>query len=133
MRTNLVKKKNKNIYWSSQFKKLLKFTKEEAKLFPLGKISFRKSLNLRQLLNTSSKIAKQKQRTISSKKCNKCSLCENHGHHTNMVLDKEFVTIQDKKIKLKSNLNCKSSGIYIALCTNYYSNYVGQTKNCFSI
>ena len=38
-----------------------------------------------QLVNTSSKIAKQKQ--ISSKKCNKCSLCANHGHHTNMVLD----------------------------------------------
>ena len=61
-------KTNKNIYWSSQFKKLLEFTKEEAKLFPLGKISFRKPVNLRQLLNTSSKIAKQKQMTISSKK-----------------------------------------------------------------
>ena len=90
-------KTNTIVYWSSQFKKLLKFTKEEAKFFPLGKISFRKPLNLRQLLNTSGKIAKQKQRTISSKKCNKCSLCGNHGHHTNMVLDKDFVTIQDKK------------------------------------
>ena len=53
--------------------------------------------------------------------------------NTNMMLDEEFVTIQDKKIKLKSNLNCKSSGIYVALCTNCDSNYVGQTKNSFSI
>ena len=50
-----------------------------------------------------------------------------------MVLDKEFVTIQDIKIKLKSILNCKSSGIYVALCTNCDSNYVCQTKNSFSI
>ena len=50
-----------------------------------------------------------------------------------MVIDKKFVTIQDKKVKLKSNLNCKSSGIYVALCTNCDSNYVGQTKNSFSI
>ena len=50
-----------------------------------------------------------------------------------MVLDKDFVTIQDKKIKLKSNLNCKISGIYVALCTNCDSNHVGQTKNSFSI
>ena len=35
--------------------------------------------------------------------------------NTNMMLDEEFVTIQDKKIKLKSNLNCKSSRIYVAL------------------
>ena len=36
-------------------------------------------------------------------------------------------------MKLKSNLNCKSSGIYVALCTNCDSNYVGQMKNSFSI
>ena len=50
-----------------------------------------------------------------------------------MVLDKDFVTIQYKKIKLKSNLNSKSSGIYVALCTSCKSNYVGQTKTSFSI
>ena len=50
-------KNNKNIYWSSQFKKILKFTKEESKLFPLGKVSFTKPANLRQLLNNYSHIA----------------------------------------------------------------------------
>ena len=65
---------NKNIYWSSQFKNILKFTKEESKLFPLGKISFTKPANLRKLLNNYSQIAKQKQaKTISSKKCKKCA------------------------------------------------------------
>ena len=62
----------------------------------------------------------------------KCALCGNHGQHKNMVLDKEVLTIQGKTIKLKSNLNCKSFGIYVAVCTNCDSNYVGQTKNSFS-
>ena len=124
---------NENIYWSSQFKKILKFTNEESKLFPLGKVAFTKPANLRQLLNNYSQIAKeQQQKKTISKKCKKCALCGNHGQHKNMVLDKEVLTIQGKTIKLKSNLNCKSFGIYVAVCTNCDSNYVGQTKNSFS-
>ena len=30
-------------------------------------------------------------------------------------------------------MNCKSYGIYVALCTSCDSNYIGQTKNSFSI
>ena len=33
---------------------------------------------------------------------------------------------------MKPNLNCKSYGIYAAICTKCNSNYVGQTKNSFS-
>ena len=33
---------------------------------------------------------------------------------------------------MKPNLNCKSYGIYVAICTKCNSNYVGQTKNSFS-
>ena len=54
------KTNNKTIYWSSQFKKILKFTKEESKLFLLGKISFTKPENLRKLLNNYNQIAKQR-------------------------------------------------------------------------
>ena len=103
------KTNNKNIYWSSQFKKILKFTKKESKLFPLGKISFTKPENLRKLLNNYSQIAKQKQtKTVSSKKCKKCALCGNHGQHKKMVLKKEMFTIQGKIVQLQPNLNCKS-------------------------
>ena len=38
-------KNNENIYLPSHFKNLLKFTKEETKLFPLGKIYFTKPSN----------------------------------------------------------------------------------------
>ena len=101
--------KNKNVYWSTQFKKLLSFTKEETKLFPSGKISFKKPASLRKLLNNYSQIAKQKQRKAKlSKKCDKCALCGNHGKHKNMVFDKEILNLKGKTIKLKQNLNCKS-------------------------
>ena len=30
-------------------------------------------------------------------------------------------------------MNCKTSGIYVALCTSCDSNYAGQTKNSFNI
>ena len=64
------KTKNKNVYWYVQFKNLLSFTKEEAKLFQLGKISFTKPARLRKLLNNHSQIVKQKQtNTNLSKKC----------------------------------------------------------------
>ena len=68
--SNKEKINHKNTCWSSQSKKILKFTKEESKLFPLGKISFTKLGNFRQLLNNYSQIAKQQQtKIIFSKKC----------------------------------------------------------------
>ena len=123
---------NKSIYWSSQFKKILKFTKEESKLFPLGKVSFKKPANLRQLLTNYSHIAKQKETKTIGRKCKKCALCGCHSQHKNMVLDEEFLTIHGKRVKLKPNWNCKSFGLYAALCTNCDNKYVGQTKNSFS-
>ena len=50
-----------------------------------------------------------------------------------MVYKKDILTIQNyKNIKIKSNLNCKSFGIYAAICIKYGENYVGQTKYSFS-
>ena len=43
--------KEKNICWSSHFKKTLKITKKESKLSPLGKSLFKKPANLKKLLN----------------------------------------------------------------------------------
>ena len=47
----LKKQKSKNIYWSSQFKTLLRFTKEEKKLSSLAKTSFTKPRSIGQLLS----------------------------------------------------------------------------------
>ena len=52
------KDKSDNLYWSSQFRNLLKFTKDEAKLVPQARTSFTKPRSLGQYLNTFSSIAK---------------------------------------------------------------------------
>ena len=44
------------------------------------------------------------------------------------MLDNKYLTIQYKAVKLRPNLNCKSFGIYAAVCTRCDSNYMGQTK-----
>ena len=40
----------------------------------------------------------------------------------------DILTIQDKTVQLKPNLNHKRFSIYVAVCLRYDSNYVGQTK-----
>ena len=85
--------KSKNICWSSQFKTLFKFTKEEKKLFPLAKTSFTKPSSLGQLLNTFSCIAKKGSNVPinKNKKCKSCALCGKYSNYKNMV-DETIVT-----------------------------------------
>ena len=99
--TPIEHKKNEYIYWTSKFKKLLKFTQEENKLFLLDNISFTKPANLGKLLNASSKFAKHR-KTFSETKCNRCALCGNHGRYSNMIYEKDAITInKNKSIKFK--------------------------------
>ena len=85
-------------------------------MFPLGKISFTKPSNLGHLLNTSSEFNKLS-KTFSGKKYNKCALCGNHGRYRNMIYEKDVITIhKNNSIRIKPNLNCKSFGIYAAIC-----------------
>ena len=50
-----------------------------------------------------------------------------------MVSEKNKIKIKTKTIKLNnSNMNCKSFGIYAAMCKLCGNYYVGQTKNSFS-
>ena len=70
-------------------------------------------------------------------RCGSCKLCGKHGSGNNMVKVctsfKTKVKHKFKTFKLKSNLNCKSSGIYVALCSqeNCHESYVGQTTTEF--
>ena len=88
---NKDKTKNKNVYWSTQFKKILRFTNEETKLFLFGKISFTKPVSLRKLLNNCSQIAKQKQtKTILSKKYENTHFVEIMANLKTWFLIKKF-------------------------------------------
>ena len=132
----LEKQKAKNIYWSSQFKTLLRFTKEEKKLFPLAKTSFTKPSSIGQLLNTFSCIAKKGNNVLhnnKSKKCKNCALCGKYNYK-NMIDENSYIkTVENRIIDIKPKLNCKSYGIYSAQCTICKEIYVGQTKNSFNV
>ena len=51
-----------------------------------------------------------------------------------MIDDNNYIkTVQNKIVKIKPKLNCKSYGIYSAQCTICKKIYVGQTKNNFNV
>ena len=132
----LEKQKAKNIYWSSQFKTLLRFTKEEKKLFPIAKTSFTKPSSIGQLLNTFSCIAKKGNDTHpnnKSKKCKNCALCGKYNYK-DMIDENSYIkTNENRIVNIKPKLNCKNYGIYSAQCTICKEIYVGQTKNSFNL
>ena len=68
------------------------------------------------------------------KPCGKCKMCGNHGRIKGQNMVKTVTTLKLNKISLpiKANLNCKSSGIYVAICTICKETYVGQTSTTFS-
>ena len=50
-----------------------------------------------------------------------------------MVQRTEVIRCNTKYLNLKQKLNCKNYGIYVAECKNCDMQYVGQTKNKFSV
>ena len=67
----LKNQKSESIYWSSQLITLLRFTKEENKLFSFAKTSLTKQRSIGWLLNTFSCIAKKESNVLlnNNKKC----------------------------------------------------------------
>ena len=69
--------------------------------------------------------------------CGHCKLCGKHGAGQSMVKVctsfKTKVKHKFKNFKIKSKLDCNSSGIYVAICTqqNCHATYVGQTTTEF--
>ena len=84
------------IYWTLQFKKQLKFTEKETKLFSLSKSFYMKPLDLKHSLNTNNKIIKH--RKTSCKKCNKCGLWGTYVSDRNVVYEKYVLTVQNTKV-----------------------------------
>lgn len=66
--------------------------------------------------------------------CGHCKLCGNFGNGQNMVDTTTSFKNKNKKFRINSKLNCKSSGIYVAICTQpgCEESYVGQTSTSFS-
>ena len=88
--------KSDNIHWSSKFKNLLKFTKDELNICSQNFLLNRGD----QELNTFSKMAKTKmKKIIFSKKCNKCALCGHYNKYDNMVEESAIKKNKKKSIQ----------------------------------
>ena len=103
--------------------------KIKRKLFPIAKTSFTKPRSLCQLLNTFSSIARSGHNVLlnKSKKCKKCALCEHYSTYKNMIDENNFMTTKEnRRIDIKSKLNCKKYGIYSAQRLKCKEIYMGQ-------
>ena len=69
--------------------------------------------------------------------CGSCKTCGNHSKGINMVATGSTLEVKiknkHKKFKINSKLDCNSSGIYVAKCTQHdcHDTYVGQTSKPF--
>ena len=127
--------KNKDVItWATQFKDLIKFSKQEKELAPKSVVSFCKPPTLGNYLLNYKQISQNNEYINGgTRKCKHCALCGHHGNFKNMVFETNKIRLRNgKEIKLKHNLNCKNFGIYGAQCIICNEYYVGQTKSSFS-
>ena len=66
--------------------------------------------------------------------CGHCALCGNHGkHNKSMVPCVPQIMCKNETFLLNQKLTCANHGIYVATCVICHEQYVGQTKNKFSM
>ena len=62
------------------------------------------------------------------------ALCGKYSSYKSMIDKNNYIrTLENRKIDIKPNLNCKSYGIYSAQYSICKKIYVGQTKNSINI
>jgi len=99
-------------------------------------VTYRRPPALRNLLTNYKKIARDQSSKDTegySQPCGHCALCGNHGKHQSMVCQESYLNTPKGRFKLKQRLTCANYGIYVATCVLCGEQYVGQTKNKFSV
>jgi len=69
----------------------------------------------------------------SSSPCGHCALCGKYGKHHSIVEKEDYLCTPTGRIKLTQRLSYANYGIYVATCLLCKEQYVGQTKNKFSV
>ena len=128
---------DKSVVWVSQlpycikkkFCTLKKLLPEEVNL----RVTFQKPPSLKTILSRPRTLEEEES---GCEPCGHCKLCGNYGkvRSQNMVATSKTLKIKNKTHKINGKLNCKSSGIYVAVCVipNCQENYVGQTITAFN-
>ena len=127
---------NKALVWATGFPHLLKLNTRERSLQPTAMVTYRRPPALRNLLTNYKKIARDQSSKDTegySQPCGHCALCGNHGKHQSMVCQESYLNTPKGRFKLKQRLTCANYGIYVATCVLCGEQYVGQTKNKFSV
>lgn len=135
--------RNKALVWVSQLPTCIKdtFSKSLRKLLPKKpkmslQIAYQKPASLRTLCFNPKKLEQKEGRCSTCGKCKSCG--SRKGPGINMVKSCTHFSVKvDDKIKtfkIKSDLNCKNNGIYVAKCTqtDCEQTYVGKTSTNFS-
>ena len=66
--------------------------------------------------------------------CRPCTLCGNHGKHKKSMMPcVSQIMGKNKTFPLNQTLTCTNHGIYVTTCVICHEQYVGQTKNKFSM
>ena len=129
---------DQSVVWVSQLPYCIKekFLKVSKDLLPEKinlRVTFQKPPSLKTILSRPRAL---EVKIDGCEPCGHCKLCGNHGkiRTQNMVATSKNLKIKNKTYKINGKLNCKSCGIYVAVCKipNCQENYVGQTITAFN-
>ena len=129
---------DQSVVWVSQLPYCIKekFLKVSKDLLPEKinlRVTFQKPPSLKTILSRPRAL---EVKIDGCEPCGHCKLCGNYGkiRTQNMVATSKNLKIKNKTYKINGKLNCKSCGIYVAVCKipNCQENYVGQTITAFN-
>ena len=135
LRAPKCEKKDDAQVWATSFPPPANSHKEK-NLNPKAMITSKRSTTIGQLLTNYKHLALSKTREHAkgmSGPCGHCALYGNHGKHKSMMPCVSQIMGTNKTFPLNQKLTCANYGIYVATCVICHEQYVGQTKNKFSM
>ena len=136
---NQKKQTEKNpVPWATGFPQFLQLTDKERSIKPEANVIYKRPACLANTLTKYKTLAHKQQKILklgSSSPCGNCALCGKFSKYECMVKSVNYIKCEknNRQVKLNQSLNCRNYGIYVANCVNCNAQYVGQTKNKFSV
>ena len=138
--TNLRPESSSNaerLTWATSYPQSLRLSRKEKQLQPAASITYKRPPTLGVFLTNYRKLAfhqSNNQTQGISQPCGHCSLCGKHGRHkSSMVATARQIQSKRGNFSLRQRLSCTNYGVYVATCCICHEQYVGQTKNRFSV
>ena len=134
--TNHKKKTEKSpIPWATNFPQFLQVP---CSIKPEANVIYKRPACLANTLTKYKTLAHKQQKTLklgSSSPCGNCALCEKFGKYESMVRSENYIKCEksNRLVKLNQSFNRRNYGIYAANCVNCNAQYLGQTKDKFSV